>query len=215
MIPTLLASFTYAHDHAAELGKALAVHVQLAGGALLVALVLAVPAGIWVARRQGAGGGEAVMGFFNGLRVVPSIAVLFMLLPVLGIGARPALVALAVLAGPPIVVNTYAAFRGVDHAVIEAARGMGMTPGQIWRRVELPLALPVFLTGVRTAAVEVLASATLADLVGAGGLGTFVFRGFAVNRPDILLVGALPVAGLTVAFEALFAVAQRWLTRGR
>jgi osmoprotectant transport system permease protein len=113
------------------------------------------------------------------------------------------------LACPPVLINTDAGFRGVDAGVIEAARGMGMDRRQVMWRVEVPLALPVVVAGMRTAAVEVFASATLAAFIGGGGLGDFIYRGFALFSPHIMLVGAIPVALLTLGAEGLLAGAQR------
>jgi osmoprotectant transport system permease protein len=141
--------------------------------------------------------------------------VLMLLLPLMGSGFAPSLVALTLLAAPPILINTDAGLRGVDAAVIDAARGMGFTPGRMLREVQLPLALPVILAGVRTAAVEVIASATLATFIGGGGLGQFIVAGLALSNNGILLVGAIPIAGLALAAEAGLATAQRALTPER
>jgi osmoprotectant transport system permease protein len=143
---------------------------------------------------------------------VPSLAILFLALPYLGTGFRPALFALVVLAFPPIIINTYAGIRNVDRAVVEAAFGMGMEPNQVLRQVELPIALPAVIAGVRTAAVEVIASATLAAFIGGGGLGDFITRGFAVYEPRIMLVGAIPVALLALFSEGLLGGIQRMLS---
>jgi osmoprotectant transport system permease protein len=143
---------------------------------------------------------------------VPSLAILFLALPYLGTGFRPALFALVVLAFPPIIINTYAGIRNVDRAVVEAAFGMGMEPNQVLRQVELPIALPAVIAGIRTAAVEVIASATLAAFIGGGGLGDFITRGFAVYEPAIMLVGAIPVALLALFSEGLLGGIQRLLS---
>lgn len=182
-------------------------HIELSAAALAIALVIAAPAGALIARRTGFA--EPVIGFFNGVRVVPSLAILFLAVPVLGIGFAPALLALTALACPPILLNTHAAFSGVDESVVEAARGMGMSDWQIYRRVELPLAAPVIITGVRAASVEVIASATLAAFIGAGGLGDFVTLGYALGRQEVMLVGAVPVAVLTLISEAGLSAVER------
>jgi osmoprotectant transport system permease protein len=149
------------------------------------------------------------MNIFNAFRVIPSLAILFLALPYLGLGYLPSLVALTVLAFPPVLINTYAGLRGVDAAVVEAAFGMGMAPYQVLRQVEIPLAVPTILAGVRTAAVEVISSATLASFIGGGGLGDFITRGFALYDVRIMLVGAIPVALLALASEALLSSLQR------
>jgi osmoprotectant transport system permease protein len=190
-----------------ELGR----HMSLSLTALLISVALCVPLGIWAARRAQVA--QPLINAVGALRIIPSLAILFLALPYLGTGFWPALVALTVLALPPVLVNTYAGVRGVDRAAVEAARGMGMSAMQVLGRVELPLALPAIIAGVRTAAVEVIASATLAAFIGGGGLGIFITRGFALFRPEIMLVGALPVALLALLSEGLLAGTQRVLSR--
>ena len=167
--------------------------------ALGVGILVCIPLGIWTSRSHIAS--LTVMNVINGLRVIPSLAILFLVIPYLGLSTASAAVALVVLAMPPILINTDAAFRNLDQAVLEAARGMGMTAGQILKQVEFPLALPVILTGVRTATVEVISSATLAAFVGSGGFGIYITRGFQLYDYSILLVGAVPVALLTLIAE--------------
>jgi osmoprotectant transport system permease protein len=145
------------------------------------------------------------------LRAIPSLAVLALMLPVLGLGSKPALVALTLLAIPPILINTDVGYRSVDRAAVEAAVGMGMLPAQVLRRVETPLAAPVILAGVRTAAVEVIASATLAAFIGGGGLGDLIIAGLQNDDVGELLAGALCVALLALVAEGVLALTQRQL----
>jgi osmoprotectant transport system permease protein len=182
-------------------------HLALSLSALGISIVISLPLGIWIARRADLA--QVVMNIFNAFRVIPSLAILFLALPYLGLGFLPALVALTVLAFPPVLINTYAGLRGVDAAIVEAAFGMGMAPFQVLRQVEIPLAVPTILAGVRTAAVEVISSATLASFIGGGGLGDFITRGFALYDVRIMLVGAIPVALLALTSEALLSSAQR------
>jgi osmoprotectant transport system permease protein len=184
-------------------------HLQLSLSALGIGLLVCLPLGIWTARRASVA--QVVINFFNSLRVLPSLAILFLALPYLGLGFLPALAALTVLAFPPILINTYTGLRNVDRAVVEAAYGMGMTPGQALTRVELPLAAPAILAGVRIASVEVISSATLAAFIGGGGLGDFITRGFALFDTRIMLVGAIPVALLALASEGLLGYLQNHL----
>jgi osmoprotectant transport system permease protein len=179
--------------------------------ALAIACALCVPLGVYIARRRPFSG--PLLAAFSGLRVVPSLAILFVAVPYLGLGFWPALVALTVLGCPPVLVNTEAGFRGVDRGVLEAARGMGMTARQILWRIEVPLALPVLVAGIRTAAVDVFASATLAAFIGGGGLGDFIARGFALFDASIMLVGAIPVAILTLSAEGVLAGVERVVAR--
>lgn len=204
---TLIGAYLYAAAHSAELAGALGQHIWLSAIALAAGIVIGFPAGVWTSRSRAVS--LALMNLLNTLRVVPSLAILFLIVPYLGLSTSSAAVALAVLALPPILINTDAAFRGVSPAVREAAEGMGMTRGQRFYRVELPLALPVVLTGLRTATVEVISSATLAAFVGSGGLGIYITRGFAMYDISILLVGAVPVALLTIAAELILSLFQR------
>jgi osmoprotectant transport system permease protein len=206
-VDALVDALGYARDRQDQLVEALGQHLWLSGLALAAALGVCLPLGVWIARRRSLA--EPTIAVFNGLRVVPSLAILFLAIPYLGTGAGPAVVALTALACPPILLNTYAGFRGIDAAVLEAARGMGMAEAQALRRVELPLAAPVVLAGVRAATVEVIASATLAAFIGAGGLGVFITRGFAVRDSGLMLVGAVTVALLALAAETLLGAAER------
>lgn len=207
LLQTLQQGFLYFNARQVEFWAAVREHIFLAGAALGIALVLCVPLGIWTSRSKFAT--LTLMNLINGMRVLPSLAVLFLIIPYLGLTAQSAVVALTLLAMPPILINTDAAFRTLDPAILEAARGMGMSPLQTLFHVEFPLAIPVILTGVRIASVDVIASATLAAFVGSGGLGIYITRGFALYDYSILLVGAVPVALLTLLVEGLLATVQR------
>src|SRR5438552_5879358 len=204
---TLRQALEYALDPSNGFLGALATHLKLSGLALLLAGLVGVPLGIWISR-YGARA-RVVVNIAGVLRVIPTIAVLFLLLPSQGIGFRPAAIALTLLAIPPLLINTDAGMRGVDPATIEAGRGLGMSAWQLLRRVQIPLALPVILAGLRIAAVEVIASATLATLIGGGGLGDFIYAGLSLSRNDLLLVGAVPVALLALGAEVGLGYLQR------
>ncbi len=212
MMDTFRRAWEYALSHSAELGGALRDHLWLSAVALVISAAICVPLGIVTARSKWAS--LAVINGVGVLRVIPSLAVLFLVIPYLGLSTTSAAVALTALALPPVLVNTDAAFRGLDRAVVEAANGMGMTPWQRLRRVEFPLALPLILAGIRTATVEVISSATLAAFVGSGGLGIYITRGFALYDLSILLVGAVPVALLTFTAEGLLGLLQKAAWRG-
>jgi osmoprotectant transport system permease protein len=203
----------YAVSHADELRGAVGEHLWLVTIAMSISILTCVPLGLLTARSRWAS--LAVMNAVGAARVVPSLAVLFLVIPYLGLSTASAAVALILLALPPVLINADAAFRGLDPAALEAARAMGMTPWQMLLRVEFPLALPVIITGIRTASVEVISSATLAAFVGAGGLGIYVTRGFAMYDFSILLVGAVPVAGLTFLAELLLGQVKRGLIRNQ
>jgi osmoprotectant transport system permease protein len=204
--PQMLWAYVVA-NHAA-LAHAVLVHSALSASALALACGLSIPLGIWTSRHRA---GATIVGIMTALRSVPSLAVLALMLPILGLGTKPALVALTLLAIPPILINTDVAYRSVDRAAVEAAVGMGMLPGQVLRRVETPLAAQVMLAGVRTAAVEVIASATLAAFIGGGGLGDLIVAGLQNDNLGELLAGAVCVALLALAAEAVLSAAQRRL----
>jgi len=190
--------WTYAAANPQAVATSARAHVELSFAALAIAAAICIPLGVWTSRHAA---GTPVVGVVTALRSVPSLAVLALVMPVLGLGFRPALVALVLLACPPILINTDLAYRGIDAAVKEAAVGMGMRGGQVLRRVETPLALPVIITGVRTAAVEVIASATLAAFIGGGGFGDLIIQGLQVDDTAELLLGALCVGLLALVTE--------------
>lgn len=178
----------------------LGTHIGLSLSALALAVVIGVPVAGFAAGRPVA---RALTLFGAGaLRVVPSIAVLTLTLPYLGLGFRPALLALVALGIPPIVINTELGLRSAAPAALDAARGMGMTARQIRRRVEWPLAVPLVFAGFRTASVELVASATLAAFIGGGGLGDFIVDGLATDDVGELFLGACSVALLALAVDA-------------
>jgi osmoprotectant transport system permease protein len=185
-------------------------HVVLAGAALLVAAAIGIPlAGGAVDRPLPRG---VLLALAGGFRVIPSLAVLTLTIPFLGLGFAPALLALVVLALPPILVNTDVALRSVPNATLEAARGMGMTERQVGIRVRWPLALPVVAVGVRTATVEVIASATLAAFIGGGGLGDYIVSGLQTGNFPELVLGAASVAVLAILADAALGFTQRRLS---
>lgn len=190
----------------------LAQHLLIAGKALIIAFLLALPLGV-VLGHLGRGGVLAV-NLGNVGRAIPVLGILIMLAswaPV-GIGDTAAVLALALFAIPPLLTNAYVAIRGVDPATVDGARGMGMTGWQVLRRVELPLAVVLLFAGVRTAVVQVLATTTLAALVGGGGLGRYIVDGFARQDTVLLLSGAILVAVLCMGTEVALAVTQRRIT---
>ncbi|MDB5236175.1 MAG: transporter permease [Hymenobacter sp.] len=208
---TLTALFAFWHEQAGKLCEQTLQHIGLTAASLLLAVLLGVPVGVWLSRRPR--WAPAVLGLAGVLQTVPSIALLGFLIPLLGIGPKPAIFALFLYSLLPIIRNTLAGIQGVPPAVVEAARGLGLTDGQVLRRVELPLALPVLMAGIRTATVINVGVATLAAYVAAGGLGEFIFGGIALNNPVMILAGALPAAGLALAFDALLGGVQRLSTR--
>ena len=191
-------------------------HLAISVPSVLAAAMVALPAGAWTGH-TGRGASVAI-NLANLGRAVPSYAVLAIVLPIslrfspdLGLSVIPTFTAMTLLAIPPILVSTYAGLRAVDRELVEAARGVGLTEGQILRQVELPLALPVVAGGLRTASVQVVATATLGAVVAYGGLGRYIVDGIARNEADRLLAGVALVAALAVAVEVAFALVQRRL----
>ena len=177
---------------------------------IVIALVLSVPVGILVANNP-------VMAFIaantSGLaRAIPTLAFLFIMIPILGIGLLPSVAALTLLGIPPILLNTIAGLRSVDPATVEAGRGVGMTRWQILTLVQLPIVLPVVAAGVRTAAIQIVASAPLAGLIGGGGYGDYILQGLELRQNVPLFVGAGCVIILALLVEAGLALVQRLLT---
>jgi len=184
-------------------------YLELAATALAAGAAAGVPLGVLASHRSFAR--SPVLIAANIGRVIPSLAVLTFMLPVFGIGFAPAVAALALLAIPPIVINTDLAFRAVPAAAIDAARGLGMSDRQVFTRVEWPLAFPVLFAGVRTAAIEVIASAVLAAFIGAGGLGEYITTGLQANEPRLLFLGAGSIAAIALATEFALGYTQRRL----
>lgn len=199
----------YALSNSEKFVAALQQHLLLVAVPLTIGILIGLPLGLWSARSKAVS--VVVINVFNALRVIPSLAILFLAIPVLGLSFESAAIALILLAMPPILISTDVAFRTIDPAIGEAATGMGMSPRQILCQVEIPLALPIIIAGIKTATVEVIASATLAAFIGAGGLGDFVVLGFAAYDPAILLVGAVPVALLALIAEVGLSGVQRSL----
>src|SRR6201986_1749921 len=176
-------------------------HIWLTFISLFLAVLVGLPLGILIARKRKLSG--AVLGVAGVLQTIPSIALLGFMIPLLGIGPKPAIVALLLYALLPIIRNTYTGITGVDGAVKEAAVAMGMSKWQILTKVELPLAMPVILAGIRTATVITVGVATLASYIAAGGLGEFIFGGISLNNTNMILAGAIPAALLAIVFDFL------------
>jgi osmoprotectant transport system permease protein len=204
----LLKAWDYFLGHQVEFWAKTATYLQLSILALLIGVSAGIALGILTS--QNARAAAATANGIGALRAIPSMAIMAAMLPLIGIGFWPALVALTILAVPPVLINTQAGFASVDPAITEAARGMGLSRSQVIAQVQFPLALPIILAGVRTAAVEVLASATIGAIIGAGGLGEYIFSGLSLGPSYIylMLVGAITVALLALGAEGLFTLAE-------
>lgn len=201
--------------HSAEFASLLGQHVLLVGVSTLAAMAAGIPLGILAARRPGVG--APIVWMANVAQTVPSLAMFGFLLPlplVGGLGARVAIVVLIVYALLPIIRTTAAGLVSVDRALIEAGTALGMTPSQLLRQVELPLALPSIVAGIRVASVIAVGTATIAAAVGAGGLGEYIFRGLAMVDPTVILAGAIPAAVLALTIDGVLTGVERAVRRG-
>ncbi|HEY3729199.1 MAG TPA: ABC transporter permease [Solirubrobacteraceae bacterium] len=200
---------TFFFDNLSLFGSKTSQHLALTGAAVGVAVLLAIPLGVWLGHLHR--GSFVAITASNIGRALPSLAVISIGIGILGIGFLNTVVALVILAGPVILTNAYVAVDGIDPDVVQAARAMGMTPIQVLWRVELPLALPLIFAGLRTATVYVVATATLATFAGGGGLGDII-----VNEPTYgtagVIAGSLAITVLAFAIDGLLALLQRGVT---
>jgi len=186
-------------DRKDELLSALLEHIQISFIALFFAVLIAIPLGIFLTRRKRIS--EGIIGITAILQTIPSLALLGLLIPLFGIGKVPAIIALVAYALLPILRNTYTGINEVDPSLIEAARGMGMNSKRRLLKVELPLAMPVIMAGIRTAMVLIVGTATIAALIGAGGLGDLILLGIDRNNTALIVLGAIPAALLAILFD--------------
>jgi osmoprotectant transport system permease protein len=190
---------TYLEEHAGRVLALLAAHLELVVLALLVALAIALPLGIMATRSKREA--PLLLGTLGAIYTIPSLALLALLVQAVGLGPLPIFIALVAYAQFMLVRNVVAGIEGVDPAIRDAALGLGMSPRQSLFRVELPLAAPVILGGVRIAAVAMVALATLGGYVGAGGLGTLIFTGLALHHNDEIIAGSIAVSALAIAID--------------
>jgi osmoprotectant transport system permease protein len=207
--------FGYLLGNAEEVFRLTLEHLFLVGVSMTLALAIGFPLGVALTRREGLR--RPVLMFANLMQTIPSVALFGFLIgiPFIGLGMRNAIVALLLYALLPIIRNTYTGITGVDPAIREAAIGMGMTDWQLLRRIEIPLAMGVIFAGVRVAAVISVGLATLAGLIGAGGLGTFIFRGVSMVNSQVILAGAIPAAVMALAADFVLGRAERFFGRYR
>ena len=202
--------------HESEILQATLEHVWLVGATMVLSIAIGVPLGIVVARRPWLS--KPILGGANVAETIPSLALLGFLMAIPWLGARAdrlAITALTLYALLPIIRNTAAGINGVDPAVREAARGMGMTKGQILFHVELPLSVSTVLAGIRVATVLTIGVATIAAAVGAGGLGEFIYRGLDMLSNQLILAGAIPAAALALGADFLLSVLEKRLRPAR
>jgi len=187
-------------------------HMEVSAIAVFLSVVIAIPLGILVTRYRKIA--HVVVNSANIGQTVPSLAILGLVIPILGIGLKPAVFALVLRGVLPIINNTYSGITNVDRSLIEAGRGIGMKDRQILTLVELPLSFPVIMAGIRTATVLSISIATLAALIGAGGLGDLIFQGIVMADTNLLLAGSIPTAILAIGADMVLGVAERRLRKG-
>jgi ABC-type proline/glycine betaine transport system permease subunit len=204
--------FEFLKQNGRDIANLTLQHIVIASIATLIAIAIGVPLGILVSRRPR--WNKAILGFANVMQTIPSLALFGFLisLPLLGgIGAKTAIVALVLYALLPVIRNTYSGISGVNPAIKEAGRGMGMTSSQLLFLVELPLAISVIFAGIRIAMVLSIGTATIAAAIGAGGLGEFIFRGLSTVNNTLILAGAIPAALLALLADGLLGFVEKSL----
>jgi osmoprotectant transport system permease protein len=203
--------FRFIFEHPSLFAEKTVDHLILSGASVALAIAIALPLGIWLGHVHR--GSFVAINASNVGRALPSLAIISIMLGLLGVGFVNAMVAMVVLAVPPVLTNSYVAVDGVDQDAVEAARGMGMTPTQVLLRVELPLALPLIFAGIRTATVYVIATAALASIAGGTSLGDIILNQPTYRLPGVV-GGAIAIAALAFAAEAALALVQRAVTPG-
>ena len=209
MLNDLVETWRYIGDNREEFLELLTEHVQLTLAAVVIAILIALPLAVLVSRVEILAKPMTWLAAIG--QTVPSIAVLAIMLPWLGIGFRPSLFALTIRAVLPIFLNAYVGIAGADRAVIDAARGMGSSGAQMLFLVELPLATPVLFAGIQTALVQTIGLATLAAFIGGGGLGDYILQGLGMLDNEVILAGAIPIALLAIGTEFGMARLRRWV----
>ncbi|UTL72062.1 ABC transporter permease [Bacillus halotolerans] len=185
-------------------------HITISLIAVILGVAAAVPLGIVLTRmKKGAG---TIIGIVNIIQTLPSLAILAFFIPLLGVGKVPAIVALFFYSVLPILRNTYTGIRGVNKNLLESGKGIGMTATEQIRLVELPLAAPVIMAGIRTSTIYLIGWATLASFIGGGGLGDYIFIGLNLYQPEYILGGAVPVTILAIVIDYVLALTERKIT---
>jgi len=185
-------------------------HIEMTALSMFFAILISVPLGVFLTRHRNLA--ETIIGVTAVFQTIPSLALLGIMIPLFGIGFLPAVIALTIYGLLPILRNTYTGIVGVDEAAIEAGKGMGMTPRQLLFMVEVPLALPIIMAGIRTATVLIIGVATIATLIGSGGLGDLIYRGIAMASTELILAGAIPAAILALVFDFGLKKLEDWVT---
>ncbi|WP_442601279.1 ABC transporter permease [Paenibacillus sp. KN14-4R] len=200
-------------ERSADIVKAVGEHIYISGLSVLFGILVAVPIGIMLAGNRLKWVNSTVFTIANLLQTIPSLALLAILIPLLGIGTWPAIFALFLYSLMPLMRNTFAGFEAVDPSLVEAAKGMGYSAQQRLFRIQLPLAFPYIMAGIRTTTVYIISWTTLATLIGAGGLGQLIFSGMGVNKKELIIVGALLAVILALITDFLLGLIEKWISR--
>jgi osmoprotectant transport system permease protein len=207
---SLLSILSYFVSNLRLIFKLTLEHIEVAMMAVIISTIIGIAIGISITRIKKLV--TPVIGIAGVIYTIPSLALFGMLIPFIGIGVKPAVIALILYGQLALIRNTYVGITQIDRAVIEAGKGMGMSSWQFLRMVELPLALPVIMAGIRTAAVMNIGTATIAAYIGAGGLGWLIFRGIASVYTEQIIAGAVPVILLAIGTDYFFVLLERFLT---
>lgn len=202
--------FQFIASRSDELIKLTIQHIQITGLAVLLAILLGVPVGIFISKHRNLR--SPVLGVANIFQTIPSLALFGLIIPLLGTGYVPSVFVLFLYALLPIIKNTFIGINSVEEAIIDAGRGMGMTAKQILTKVEIPLALPVIMGGIRISTVINIGTATIAALIGAGGLGEMIFKGISMASDNMVLAGAVPTALLAIFADKVLGMVETKLT---
>ncbi|WP_336804382.1 glycine betaine/carnitine/choline/choline sulfate ABC transporter permease OpuCB [Bacillus subtilis] len=201
---------TFLQTNGGELLYKTGEHLYISLIAVVLGIIVAVPLGVALTRmKKGAG---AVIGFVNIVQTLPSLAILAFFIPLLGVGKVPAIVALFFYSVLPILRNTYTGIKGVNKNLLESGKGIGMTGLEQIRLVEIPLAIPIIMAGIRTSTIYLIGWATLASFIGGGGLGDYIFIGLNLYQPEYIIGGAVPVTILAIIIDYVLAVTERKVT---
>ena len=207
------AFWSFITDRYPDILKALQEHLILSSSAVLLGTMIAVPLGILLIYNRVGWLNRVVFFIANLFQTVPSLALLAILIPLLGIGMKPAILALFLYSLMPILRNTYDGFHSVDKGVLNSARGMGFSTAQTILRIQLPLSLPYIMSGIRITTVYIISWATLASLIGAGGLGQLIVSGLGVNKPEMIFVGGIGAILLALVADGLLGLLEGWLSK--
>lgn len=201
----------YFHNNLGTFLIAVRDHMVISVVSLVIAIIIGIACGYLCVKHEKLE--SKIVPIFQVLRVIPSLAVLLLLLPIMGTGMKSAVIALVLLAIPPVLMNTVVGIKEVPSFIIESAYGLGMTEKQVLWKVQFPLAMPLIFTGIKIAMIEIIASATLAAKIGSGGIGEIIFTGLGLNRTDLLVIGGVTVALLTILSSLIVELVNRMVMK--